>query len=106
MPSMETPIRIEIEAGERVVLTWEDRPDTTLSARRLRAACQCASCREASGRAATDAVLAGERPIRIRESRLVGAYAMNFVFEPDGHGTGIYTFDMLRELGASRSRDV
>jgi DUF971 family protein len=95
---MDTPIRIEIEEGERVVLHWEDGPAATISARRLRAACQCASCREPSGRAATEAVLGGERPIRIRESRLVGAYALNFVFEPDGHGTGIYTFDMLREL--------
>ena len=95
---METPTRIQIEEGERVVLTWEERPATTISARRLRAACQCASCREPSGRAATEAVLGGDRPIRIRETHLVGAYAMNFVFEPDGHGTGIYTFDMLREL--------
>ncbi|MBT8250350.1 MAG: DUF971 domain-containing protein, partial [Acidimicrobiia bacterium] len=29
---------------------------------------------------------------------LVGAYAINFGFAPDGHHTGIYSFDSLRAL--------
>ncbi|MDP8959603.1 MAG: DUF971 domain-containing protein [Actinomycetota bacterium] len=96
---MDVPASIEIEEGERVVLTWEDGSSTTVGARELRRGCQCASCREPGGRAATQAVLEGQQSILIRQARLVGAYAVSFVFEPDAHGTGIYTFDMLRELG-------
>ena len=96
---MDVPARIEVEQGERVVLTWEDGAVTTLTARRLREACACATCREQSGAAATRAVLMGEAPIRIRGTQLVGAYALNFTFEPDDHHTGIYPFEVLRGLG-------
>jgi DUF971 family protein len=95
---VDVPARIEIEDGERVVLAWEDGATTVLTARRLREACACATCREPSGEAATRAVLAGGSPIRIADAQLVGAYALNFSFEPDGHHTGIYPFDVLRTL--------
>lgn len=96
---METPIRIEIEEGREVVLSWEDGETTVLSAETLRAACQCATCREEAGRRATERVLRGDEPVRITEARLVGAYAVNFVFAPDGHHTGIYPFERLRAMG-------
>jgi DUF971 family protein len=35
----------------------------------------------------------------IAEARLVGSYGINFTFSPDGHHTGIFTFDQLRALG-------
>lgn len=95
---MDIPTRIEVEEGERMVLGWEDGSTTVLSARQLRAACQCATCRDPSGREATRRVLAGDQPVRIHEAYLVGAYAINLVFTPDGHGTGIFSFDMLRGL--------
>ena len=95
---MDVPARIEVEEGERVVLTWEDGTTTELTAPELRAACQCAACREPSGEAQTAAVLGGPLPVRIDEAKLVGGYAINFVFTPDGHGTGIYPFEVLRAL--------
>lgn len=95
---MEVPARLEVEEGERLVLTWENGSRTVLGARQLRAACHCASCRTESGRRATEAVLQGE--VKIADARLVGAYALGLTFEPDGHRTGIFSFELLRELGS------
>ena len=97
---MDVPARIEVEDGAVVTLTWEDGSATSLKAEWLRQACQCATCREPSGEAATAAVLAGPAPVTITNTELVGAYAINFSFAPDNHHTGIYPFDRLRSLGA------
>ncbi len=96
---MDVPERIEVDGGEIVVLSWSDGAVTRLSAAELRAACQCASCREPDGMRRTTEVLAGPNPVTIAEAKLVGGYAVNFVFAPEGHGTGIYPFTGLRELG-------
>lgn len=88
-----------MEGGELLILTWEDGSTTRLTARRLRAGCSCAECRDPSGARATQEVLAGEEEIRIADVQMVGAYALNFTFQPDGHHTGIFSFELLRRLG-------
>ena len=92
------PQRIEVIDGELVELTWEDGVVSQLDAATLRGACMCAGCREPVGETATEAVLAGSEPVKIANAELVGGYALQFVFEPDGHGAGIYPFTALREL--------
>lgn len=66
----------------------------------LRRQCPCAACRGEpgfAGRFAADPQLhPGED--ELADISLVGAYGMNAVWA-DGHGTGIYTFERLRELG-------
>lgn len=59
----------------------------------------CAECRSDQGMARKKAVLAGERAITIDHAELRGAYAISFTFGPDSHSTGIFTWDLLRELG-------
>jgi ATP-binding protein involved in chromosome partitioning len=98
LAGVEVPARIEIEDGTRVVLAWEDGTVAELTASQLRAECRCAACREPEGAALTDAVVAGPVPVTITDARLVGGYAVSFVFAPDGHGTGIFSFDLLRSL--------
>lgn len=95
------PETIEVEGGATVTLTWDDGTVSVLSARQLRAACQCASCREPAGEQATRLVLSGMEPVTIQGAGLVGGYAINFVFGPDGHGTGIFPFAELWELDAA-----
>jgi DUF971 family protein len=99
LTAVDVPERIEVEGGTDVVLTWPDGARSRLSAVELRAACQCASCREPAGIEATAAVVDGPVPVTIAEAKLVGGYAINFVFAPEGHGTGIYPFTVLRNLG-------
>jgi DUF971 family protein len=36
---------------------------------------------------------------QITDISFVGAYAINLTFSPDGHGTGIFSYPLLRELG-------
>ena len=92
------PQRIEVVEGVRVEITWDDGIESTYTSRDLRAACMCASCREPSGAAALEALVAGEEPITIGETSLVGGYALRFVFGPDGHGTGVYPLEDLRAM--------
>lgn len=92
------PERIEVAGRSEVILTWPDGEETTFTAAELRAACQCAECREEAGRRATERVLAGPEPVTIEGASLVGGYAINFVFGPDGHATGIFPFPSLRAL--------
>ncbi len=105
LPVMEIPASIEVRERTAVVIGWPDGSTTTLSARQLRGGCQCATCREPSGIAATASVLGGHQPIEIVEAALVGNYAINFVFTPDHHGTGIFPFDLLRTLGDGSAAD-
>jgi ATP-binding protein involved in chromosome partitioning len=65
-------------------------------ARPLRLACPCAACvEEMSGRPILDpaTVPADVRPVALA---LVGAYGLRITWS-DGHGTGIYTFQALRD---------
>lgn len=96
---MVLPLRIEVTDKTGVAIEWDDGTSSDLGAREIRAACMCAGCREPAGEKATAAVLAAETPVTIEEARLVGGYAVSFVFGPDGHGTGIYPFEALRSLG-------
>ena len=100
---MAQPVRIEVDDKTTVTIEWDDHVTTKATAADLRGACMCAGCREPAGEQATAALLAGERPITIEEAKLVGGYAVSFVFGPDGHGTGIYPFDSLRTLGSAAS---
>ena len=95
------PARIEIIEGTSVVIDWDDGTSSTITAVELRAACQCAECREPDGHRRMEQVIAGPEPVMISEARLVGNYAINFEFAPDGHGTGIFPFPALRSLGGS-----
>lgn len=96
MNDLPVPERIEVESATTVTLTWDDGAVSTFDASELRAACPCAGCREPAGEEAIRMVLAGLEPVTIQEATLVGGYAINFVFGPDGHGTGIFSFVELR----------
>lgn len=86
--------------GDRnLAITWSDNKDDTFDVVELRRKCPCASCIDEWTREQllkAEAVAETVRPITIDS---VGRYALNIKFS-DGHGTGIYTFTMLRNLGA------
>ena len=45
----------------------------------------------------------GKRSVEIRSMEAVGSYAVQPMFS-DGHGTGIYSWDYLYELGANQQK--
>jgi DUF971 family protein len=103
------PNSITRESGGVIHIEWSDGARLTYSAAKLRAGCPCATCREkdaskpqAGGKLGDLPVLSlnETQPLSIRSMRPIGNYAYNISFS-DGHDSGIYTFDLLRDLGQS-----
>jgi DUF971 family protein len=94
-----TPVRIEpTEDATRLRIVWADGVVSEYEPRDLRLHCRCAGCiDEFTGRPILDParVAADVHPLEIR---YVGRYALSFVWS-DGHTTGIYPFELLREIG-------
>jgi DUF971 family protein len=92
-------------------IAWSDRAVRRYTVRELRRDCPCASCREQRTAppppAASLTVLspAELQPLRITKMEPVGRYAYSIHFS-DGHDTGIYTLELLRELGSPASEDA
>ena len=81
----------------RLGLSWSDGWESAIPVRLLRLGCPCAKCvDEISGKRTLDPARVPEdvKPVVIQP---VGAYALKFVWS-DGHDSGIYSFDTLREL--------
>ena len=94
---MSQPRKVELTPEGGLVIGWSDGHRAIHRPAALRLACQCAHCEdEWTGQRR---VAAGDIPadIRVVESRPVGRYGLQFVWS-DGHSTGIYTFQRLREL--------
>lgn len=80
-----------------LAVSWTDGRKDTFDVVALRRLCPCAMCiDEWTGVKRLDpkAVPETVRPVQIDS---VGSYAMQIRFT-DGHGTGIYTFQMLRDM--------
>jgi DUF971 family protein len=87
-----------------IEITWSDGARFAYSPRLLRDACPCATCREKRAVPAPAAnplqVLspAEVAPLAVVGMKPVGQYAYSIEFS-DGHSSGIYTLEYLRELG-------
>ena len=98
------PVELGLVSPEVLRIVWSDGQTRTYAVRELRDKCPCATCREKRKQlpAAPDpfTVLspAETRPLRIAKMEPVGRYAYAIHFS-DGHNTGLYTLDQLRELG-------
>lgn len=91
------PREIGRAAQHDVRVVWEDRQDV-LGARDLRLACPCAACvDELTGRRRLDPATVPP-DVHPRSIQPVGRYAIHIDWS-DGHHTGIYSFDLLRQLG-------
>ena len=85
----------------RLRLTWSDGGVSELDYDYLRGYCPCAVCQ---GHAASEILYhPPEVPVVITAIEPVGHYGLSLVFS-DGHGTGIYRFDFLREIDPARQQ--
>lgn len=93
-------IDVDMKARE-VRIVWTDNRRSTYSFDLLRDQCPCAVCDEERKKAAEEPLFI--RPhvsgdlLPDRPAELVGQYAIQFFWQ-DGHNSGIYSFDYLREL--------
>lgn len=114
------PIALERIGESGLRITWSDGHSSEYSWRWLREHCPCASCREqrqsskgsasatvaanqktaSGGKIALAVLRTGEvagSPYHAIQVTPVGRYAYKMVWA-DGHDTGIYSFDLLRQL--------
>lgn len=101
---MDQPVPIAIRRLENrsIEVKWSDGVSGSITPRVLRDSCPCASCREKRVVPRNDTslqILKPEEtvPLAIKEMKPVGQYAYKIEFS-DGHDSGIYTLDFLREL--------
>jgi len=98
------PTDLKLAEDGALEILWSDGVRHRYGVKELREACPCATCREkrAEPRKKTLLpVLAPEeaRPLAITGMKPVGNYAYNVAFS-DGHDTGIFTLELLRQLGS------
>ena len=98
------PTGLQRVGDDRIQIDWSDGERRVYTARGLREACPCATCREKHSAPEppptqlTVLSAAETRPLAIAGMRPVGAYAYNIAFS-DGHDSGLFTFERLRGLG-------
>ncbi len=121
MTPQTTPVRLSLKRDEKLEIDWEDGRRSVYPVVYLRSMCPCAQCkitREARAEAAppSPAGEAGEKKKSLRLSVLPGNYAAplsatgaervgNYALRidwSDGHGSGIYSFQYLREISPQR----
>jgi DUF971 family protein len=94
-----TPTAIHADrAGGKLEISWADGHQTVYDTVTLRWLCPCAYCRGEAGMPGwldSKPSLTPEQT-RLVDLQLVGQYAVAPVWA-DGHGTGFYTFERLRE---------
>ena len=87
--------------GNELALSWEDCFEQFLALEMLRRACPCAVCcgePDVMGRG--DAPARSYRPgsFELKSYDFVGGYGLSLKWG-DGHSTGIYSYQLLRDLG-------
>lgn len=108
-----TPVRLNLKKDEKLEIDWKDGHHSTYTISLLRSQCPCAACRAVRGgyeghapaisttvRPKTSlTILPGNysQPLAALSAELVGNYALRIDWS-DGHGSGIYSFEFLRDL--------
>jgi len=96
-----TPVRFDYdEPGRALLIEWSDGVTHRIGFAPLRRACPCAVCQGEMGRPGRFDTRPQLDPgeDELADISLVGLYGLNTVWA-DGHNTGIYTYETLRELG-------
>ena len=98
-------VKVHVTTGEGVEVTWSDAHTSQYTFPYLRDHCPCSLCndeRAKKGQAkathGSGAVLPMFKPrVTAKAAAAVGNYALQIEFS-DGHATGIYSFEHLREI--------
>jgi DUF971 family protein len=104
MLSAMQPVALKLVSEDRLQIVWSDGQTREYPVRELREKCPCATCRELrqapppADDGLTIITEAQTRPLRIVSMQPTGRYAYSIHFS-DGHDTGIFTLESLREMG-------
>ena len=97
-------VKVQVTTGEGVEITWSDGHTSRYNFPYLRDHCPCALCNDERQKKAQMKPAAGGGVLPMFKPRVtakgaasVGNYALQIEFS-DGHATGIFSFDYLREI--------
>lgn len=109
-----TPLNLDLKKDKGLVIRWQDGRVSTYSLTLLRSMCPCATCKivreQRDPHDISPQPVEKKKPlltilpgnyvgeITVKHAELVGNYAMKIEWS-DGHDSGIYSFQYLRELG-------
>ena len=96
-PGRDVPLRLALDLKtQRLAVTWHDGHESAYDAGYLRFICPCAGCRGHAPGEVVPPAWDHVKDVRITDASQVGGYAIQFSFS-DGHATGIYAYDRLRD---------
>lgn len=104
------PTGVTADRNERVlIINWSDGLVSRLSFAGLRAVCPCVECKGGHENMGGPPDLetmrtAHDDSLNLESVEAVGSYALQFQWS-DGHWTGIYTWDYLRQADPARSNN-
>ena len=101
-----SPKKIKIFEKNKLQITWKDDSESRIDLKYLRDECPCASCKGETVllktyRPAKPASTSPEM-YKIKNIETVGGYAIQITWQ-DGHNTGIYSWEYLKQLDADQS---
>ena len=97
---MSIPQHLAISKSKGIHLDWKDGHHSEYALKYLRQACPCASCAGTHGpapAAPSNPFPLYQPALKIQDVEPVGNYAIRIRWN-DGHNTGIYSYDYLREI--------
>lgn len=92
-----TPVQIKIKE-KKLIVKWNDDSESAIKLANLRRNCPCALCasqREEEGSKYIPIYF--DEQLAVSNIQVVGNYALGISWK-DGHNTGIYTFDQLKNI--------
>jgi DUF971 family protein len=108
--SQTIPTSLEKTDRRSLRIQWSDGEVLEYPFHRLREACPCASCKERKKGESQrpnnplHVLKPGEDvELEVLQMRPVGNYAYNITFS-DGHSSGLFTMELLREIGIGRNQ--
>ena len=91
------PATIDVDRGSGVTIAFRDGHVARFDLVELRQACPCALCRGLRDQGEPAWPRPGSpEPLRIENAELHGGWGLNITWN-DGHATGIYPFESLRD---------
>jgi len=96
------PLSLAREGDDKLVITWSDGLRSVYTWTQLRANCPCAGCNEERVKPADPFHILKPSelvPLKPVSMTPVGHYAYKIVWS-DGHDSGIFTLEHLRQLGS------
>ncbi len=92
------PVEIEYKSDRQVLLmVFSDDHEAAYPTPYLRGYCPCARCQGHSGHEPQWQPITHERQVEVVDVQPVGNYALTISWA-DGHDTGIYSFERLRQI--------